>query len=98
MGVERAVDCSANDAARAAAIRATCKWGRIVFLGEGGRVEINPSPDLIHDQKTLYGSWVTLCLAIVRPRDECQTIRAHPRGCMGREHDWVSLHQAPGRW
>ena len=58
-GVERAVDCSAHDAARATAIRATRKWGRIVFLGEGGRVEFNPSPDLIHDQKTVFGSWVT---------------------------------------
>lgn len=58
-GVERAVDCSANAAARATAIRATRKWGRIVFIGEGGKVEINPSPDMIHDQKTLYGSWVT---------------------------------------
>jgi threonine dehydrogenase-like Zn-dependent dehydrogenase len=58
-GVERAVDCSANDGARATAIRATRKWGRIVFLGEGGRVEFNPSPDIIHDQKTIFGSWVT---------------------------------------
>ncbi len=58
-GVERAVDCSANDAARTTAIRATRKWGRIVMLGEGGRVEFNPSPDIIHDQKTIYGSWVT---------------------------------------
>jgi threonine dehydrogenase-like Zn-dependent dehydrogenase len=58
-GVERAVDCSAHPAARATAIRATRKWGRIVFLGEGGTVEMNPSPDMIHDQKTLYGSWVT---------------------------------------
>jgi threonine dehydrogenase-like Zn-dependent dehydrogenase len=58
-GVERAVDCSANDGARAIAIRATRKWGRIVFLGEGGRVEFNPSPDIIHDQKSIYGSWVT---------------------------------------
>ena len=58
-GVERAVDCSANETARATAIRATRKWGRIVFLGEGGRVEFNPSPDIIHDQKTIYGSWVT---------------------------------------
>ena len=58
-GVERAVDCSANDFARATAIRATRKWGRIVFLGEGGRVEFNPSPDIIHDQKTIFGSWVT---------------------------------------
>jgi threonine dehydrogenase-like Zn-dependent dehydrogenase len=58
-GVERAVDCSAHDGARATAIRATRKWGKIVFLGEGGRVEFNPSPDIIHDQKTIYGSWVT---------------------------------------
>ena len=41
------------------AIRATRKWGKIVFIGEGGAVEINPSPDMIHDQKTVYGSWVT---------------------------------------
>ncbi|MGA2538896.1 MAG: zinc-binding dehydrogenase [Terracidiphilus sp.] len=59
LGVERAVDCSAHPAARATAIRATRKWGRIAFIGEGGKVEINPSPDMIHDQKTLYGSWVT---------------------------------------
>src|SRR4051794_10958699 len=58
-GVERAVDCSAHHAARKTAIQATRKWGRIVFLGEGGRVEFEPSPDMIHDQKTLYGSWVT---------------------------------------
>jgi threonine dehydrogenase-like Zn-dependent dehydrogenase len=58
-GVERAIDCSANEVARAAAVRATRRWGKIVFLGEGGRVEINPSPDMIHDQKTLFGSWVT---------------------------------------
>jgi threonine dehydrogenase-like Zn-dependent dehydrogenase len=59
MGVERAVDCSANNVARATAVRATRKWGKIVFLGEGGTVEFNPSPDIIHDQKTIYGSWVT---------------------------------------
>jgi threonine dehydrogenase-like Zn-dependent dehydrogenase len=58
-GVERAVDCSGNADARAAAIRATRKWGRIVMVGEGGTVAFNPSPDIIHDQKTIFGSWVT---------------------------------------
>ncbi len=58
-GVERAVDCSANADARATAIRATRKWGRIALVGEGGTLAINPSPDMIHDQKTIYGSWVT---------------------------------------
>src|ERR1700683_552907 len=37
-GVERAVDCSAHPAARATAIRATRKWGRIGFIGGGGSV------------------------------------------------------------
>lgn len=59
LGVERALDCSANATARADAIRATRKWGKIAFVGEGGTVEFNPSPDMIHDQKTIYGSWVT---------------------------------------
>ena len=58
-GVERAIDCSANAAARSTAIRATRKWGKIAFVGEGGTVEFNPSPDMIHDQKSIYGSWVT---------------------------------------
>jgi len=58
-GVERAVECSAHHAARAMAIRATRKWGKIALIGEGGRLEMSPSPDMIHDQKTLYGSWVT---------------------------------------
>lgn len=58
-GVTRAVECSANAHARATAIRATREWGRIVFLGEGGSVTFNPSDDLMHGQKTLYGSWVS---------------------------------------
>ena len=57
--MERAFDCSADARARGTAIRATRKWGRIAFVGEGGTVEFNPSPDMIHDQKTIYGSWVT---------------------------------------
>jgi threonine dehydrogenase-like Zn-dependent dehydrogenase len=58
-GVERAIDCSANSEARASAIRATRKWGKMVMIGEGGSVAFNPSPDIIHDQKTIFGSWVT---------------------------------------
>jgi len=58
-GVERAVDCSGADPGRQTAIRATRKWGRVVFVGEGGTVNFNPSPDIIHEQKTIFGSWVT---------------------------------------
>ncbi|MCE5184825.1 MAG: zinc-binding dehydrogenase [Planctomycetaceae bacterium] len=59
MGAERTVDCSANDKARLTCIQAARKWGKIVFLGEGGTCSFQPSPDIIHDQKTIYGSWVT---------------------------------------
>ena len=59
MGVERAIDCSGNTYGRQLAIRATRKWGKIAFVGEGGTVEFNPSEDILHDQKTIYGSWVT---------------------------------------
>lgn len=58
-GVEKAIDCSGHTDARQLCIRATRKWGAIAFVGEGGTVEFNPSPDIIHDQKTIYGSWVT---------------------------------------
>jgi len=58
-GFERAVDCSGNTYGRQLAIRATREWGKIVFIGEGGTVEFNPSPDILHGQKTIYGSWVT---------------------------------------
>ncbi|MCK5775674.1 MAG: zinc-binding dehydrogenase [Bacteroidales bacterium] len=58
-GVEKAFDCSGHTHGRQLCIRATRKWGDIVFVGEGGTVEFNPSPDIIHDQKTIHGSWVT---------------------------------------
>jgi threonine dehydrogenase-like Zn-dependent dehydrogenase len=58
-GVEKAVDCSGNTYGRQLAVRATRKWGSIVFIGEGGTVELNPSPDMIHSQKMIIGSWVT---------------------------------------
>ncbi len=58
-GVEKAVDCSASDSGRQLAIRATRAYGKIALVGEGGTCTFTPSPDLIHGQKTVYGSWVT---------------------------------------
>jgi threonine dehydrogenase-like Zn-dependent dehydrogenase len=58
-GVERAFDASGSDKGRLTAIQATRKWGRIALVGEGGTMGLSPSPDMIHDQKTVYGSWVT---------------------------------------
>ncbi|MBN2164543.1 MAG: zinc-binding dehydrogenase [Pontiellaceae bacterium] len=61
MGCEKAVECSANAVARLTAVQATRKWGSIVLIGEGGLMspDFAPSRDMIHDQKTMFGSWVT---------------------------------------
>jgi threonine dehydrogenase-like Zn-dependent dehydrogenase len=58
-GVDVAVDCSGAAAARSFAVEATRRWGRCVFVGEGGRFEVDASHALIHRQLTLFGSWVT---------------------------------------
>lgn len=58
-GFERTVDCSGHTLGRQLAIRATRQWGKHVMIGEGGTVEFNPSPDIIHDQISIHGSWVT---------------------------------------
>ncbi|MFW5728758.1 MAG: zinc-dependent alcohol dehydrogenase family protein [Spirochaetota bacterium] len=58
-GLEKTVDCPGNGAARRLAVRAASSWGDTAFVGEGGDVHLEPSPDMIHGQKTVYGSWVT---------------------------------------
>ncbi len=58
-GCEVAVDCSGASAARIVALRASRADGRVVMVGEGGRLELDVSADLIHPQRRLIGSWVT---------------------------------------
>ena len=58
-GVDVALDASGAAAARASAVDSTRRWGRCVFVGEGGRFEVDASHALIHRQLTLHGSWVT---------------------------------------
>ena len=93
-GVERAIDCSANDQARATAIRATRKWGKIVMLGEGGRVEFNPSPDIIHDQKTIFGSWVTSIWLMEELVERLVTWKLHPAELVTHRFELEHVDQA----
>jgi threonine dehydrogenase-like Zn-dependent dehydrogenase len=58
-GVDVALDASGAAAARSTAVESTRRWGRCVFVGEGGRFEVDASHALIHRQLTLHGSWVT---------------------------------------
>ena len=58
-GCEVSIDCSGAASARTLALTCTRQWGRCVFVGEGGSMEFDVSPLLIHPQITIYGSWVT---------------------------------------
>lgn len=58
-GCEASIDCSGAAPARLLALKGTRQWGRCGFVGEGGTVEFDVSPYLIHEQITLFGSWVT---------------------------------------
>jgi threonine dehydrogenase-like Zn-dependent dehydrogenase len=57
-GTEVGMDCSGSASGRKLCLEAARVWGRVVFLGEGGSVEFEPSPLLLHKQLTLHGSWV----------------------------------------
>ena len=58
-GCEASFDCSGSAAGRRGALLGTRRWGRCVLVGEGGRLEVDVSPVIIHPQLTVYGSWVT---------------------------------------
>jgi threonine dehydrogenase-like Zn-dependent dehydrogenase len=56
-GADLALECSSASSAREAAVRCVKTWGTACFVGEGGDVKLNVSPDLLRRQVTLMGSW-----------------------------------------
>ncbi len=56
-GVALALECSGAAAARRAAVRCVKTWGTACYVGEGGEVTLDVSPDLLRRQVTLIGSW-----------------------------------------
>lgn len=56
-GAELTMDCSGNPDARLAAVRSTRTWGTMGFVGEGDKVTVEVSTDLLRRQLTLVASW-----------------------------------------
>lgn len=59
LGCEVSMDCSGSPAGRLLALQGTRRWGRCAMVGEGNRVDFDVSQTIIHNQITIYGSWVT---------------------------------------
>jgi len=56
-GVDFSLECSSASSAREAAVRCVKTWGTACYVGEGGDVKLDVSPDLLRRQVTLIGSW-----------------------------------------
>jgi threonine dehydrogenase-like Zn-dependent dehydrogenase len=56
-GADCSIDCTGAAQARLNAVLCVRVWGRVCFVGEGGTVTFEPSPQIIHKHLTIYGSW-----------------------------------------
>jgi threonine dehydrogenase-like Zn-dependent dehydrogenase len=56
-GADATLDCTGHPEARANCAKAARQWGRACFVGEHGTATFDMSPDVIHKQLTMYGSW-----------------------------------------
>ena len=56
-GAHKTLDCSSSPQARAQSVRAVRTWGTACFVGEGGDVTLEVSPDMLRRQVTLVASW-----------------------------------------
>jgi threonine dehydrogenase-like Zn-dependent dehydrogenase len=90
-GATLALDCTGVAAARRAAVRCVKTWGTACYVGEGGEVTLDVSPDLLRRQVTLVGSWTFSAMGML----ECARFVADHR--IGLEkifsHRW-KLEQA----
>ncbi|MEQ9643364.1 MAG: zinc-binding dehydrogenase [Alphaproteobacteria bacterium] len=57
LGAHAALDASSSPAARRQAVQCVRTWGTACYVGEGGEVTFDVSPDLLRRQVTLIGSW-----------------------------------------
>ena len=57
LGAHATLDASSSPEARRQAVQSVRTWGKACFVGEGGSVTLDVSPDLLRRQVTLIGSW-----------------------------------------
>jgi threonine dehydrogenase-like Zn-dependent dehydrogenase len=93
-GAEVAVDCSGNPAAQRSALHHTSRWGRVALVGEGGRLTIDVSEELIHRQLTVHGSWVSSTWRMAELLDRLDRWGLHPEAVVTDRLALADAHTA----
>ena len=90
-GAVLALDCTGVSTARKAAVQCVKTWGTACYVGEGGDVTLDVSPDLLRRQVTLIGSWTFSAMGML----ECARFIAEKKMDLERifSHRW-RLEQA----
>jgi threonine dehydrogenase-like Zn-dependent dehydrogenase len=57
LGADKTLDTSGAAEGRLVAVRAARRWGTACFVGEGGDVTLEVSPDMLRKQLTIVASW-----------------------------------------
>ncbi len=57
LGAHATLDSSSSPEARRQAVQSVRTWGKACFVGEGGQVTLDVSPDMLRRQVTVIGSW-----------------------------------------
>ncbi|MET4783154.1 zinc-binding dehydrogenase [Glaciihabitans sp. UYNi722] len=78
VGADAAVDCSGAGAGQLSAIQNTRRWGRVALVGEGGQLSVDVSANIIHQQLTIFGSWVSSTIRMAELLDRLDHWKLHP--------------------
>jgi threonine dehydrogenase-like Zn-dependent dehydrogenase len=90
-GADATLDCTGHPEARANCAKAARAWGRACFVGERGTATFDMTPDVIHKQLTMYGSWTFSTLLMA----ECARFAIDRKVPLGQVFtDTFSLDQA----
>jgi threonine dehydrogenase-like Zn-dependent dehydrogenase len=91
-GADATLDCTGQSEARTNCARAARPWGRACFVGEQGTATFEMTPDVIHRQLTMYGSWTFSTVLMA----ECARFAVDRRVPLGHVFtDTFRIEQAP---
>ena len=92
LGAHASLDASSSAEARRQAVQCVRTWGKACYVGEGGNVNLEVSPDMLRRQVTLIGSWTFSTVG----QAECATFVADRKIDVDRlfTHRWTLAQAA----